>query len=301
MLVDLVNVETDDSLRLDGALRFADDLSAAADESAQQLAQDGAALGVDAVLMLHGAGGNFYSSTMMASLAGRFVSLGIAALMANTRGHDGISTTTAPVGRRVQGAAYERVDACRHDVSAWLGWLESRGYRRIGLLGHSLGAVKAIYSQAHDARPRVAWLAALSPPCLAHSRSLSDRRGAEFAEDFARATELVRQGRGESLLEIRFPMPYVVSAESYVDKYGPEERYSILKHIDRVACPIVVSYGSAELPTSAAFREMPELLPAAAPQARLQITLVAGADHFYTSLHAELWARLEAALRRVLG
>jgi len=300
LLVDLVNVETDDSIRLDGALRVGDDLSAPRDASAEQLTADGAALGVDAVLLLHGAGGNFYSSTMMASLASRLVERGVAALVANTRGHDGISTTTAPIGRRVHGAAYENVDACRHDVTAWLRWLAGRGYRRLGLLGHSLGAVKAIYSQAHEAHANVAWLAALSPPCLAHSRFLTDPRGADFIADYNNAKRLIEAGRGQALLEIRFPMPYVISADSYVDKYGPEERYSLLKYIGRVACPIVVTYGSAELPTSAAFRDMPELLPAAAPNGRLQMALVAGADHFYTAMHADLWARLEAALRRVL-
>ena len=80
---------------------------------------------------------------------------GSAALVVNTRGHDGISSTNAPVGRRLQGAAYEIVDACCHDVAAWLAWLRERGYRRLGLLGHSLGAVKAIYSQAHRADDRL--------------------------------------------------------------------------------------------------------------------------------------------------
>ena len=102
------------------------------------------------------------------------------------------------------------------------------------------------------------------------------------SQDYDRAKRLVEAGRGQTLLEIRFPLPYVVSAGSFVDKYGPEERYSILKHVGRIAWPMVVSYGSAELPTSAAFRDMPDLLPAAAPNGRLQMTLVAGADHFYT-------------------
>jgi len=297
MLVDLVNVETDDGLRLDGALRAA----AVGADLSESLAASGAALGVDAVLLLHGAGGNFYSSTMMAGLAARFVERGVAALVINSRGHDGISTTTAPIGRRLQGAAYENVDACRQDIAAWLRLLNERGFVRLGLLGHSLGAVKAIYAQAHDAHPSVAWLTALSPPCLSHSRFLADARGGEFAQDYARAKELVDTGRGQSLLEIRYPLPYTISADSFADKYGPRERYSVLKHVGRIACPIVVSYGSAELPTSAAFRDMPDLLPAAAPDGRLRVTLVAGADHFYSGLHAELWTRLESALRRALA
>ena len=287
MLVDLVNVTTEDGLRLDGALRTPIEATASA-------------LGVDAVLCLHGTGSNFYASNLMASLATALVERGTAALVVNTRGHDGISSTSAPVGRRQQGAAYEIVDACCHDVSAWLSFLRERGYARLGILGHSLGAVKAIYSQAHRPDPTVAWLAAVSPPRLSYSAFMEDARAEEFLRDYGRAHDLVRRGRARELIEILFPLPYAISAEGFLDKYGPEERYNVLRLIERVTCPMVVAYGTEELPTSAAFRDMPELIGELPGKERRQSMLIAGADHFYAGMYGELWGRIEMGVRRVM-
>ncbi|HVU86900.1 MAG TPA: hypothetical protein VHD36_06240 [Pirellulales bacterium] len=286
MLVDLINVTTEDGLRLDGALRA-------------PAAEARPSLGADAVLCLHGTGSNFYASNMMASLTAALVANGAAALAANTRGHDGISSTNAPVGRRLQGAAYEIIDACCHDVTAWLALLGERGYRRLGILGHSLGAVKAIYAQVHRAHPDVAWVVAISPPRLSYSGFLDDSRAEEFLRDYGRAHDLVRQGRSRELIEILFPLAYAISAEGFLDKYGPEERYDVLKLIPRVACPLVITYGTAELPTSAAFRGMPEAIAELPGGERRQLFLVGGADHFYAGMYSELWARIALGLGRL--
>jgi len=288
MLIDLVNVVTEDGLRLDGALR---------------VAADGAppAYDVDAVICLHGTGSNFYASNLMAGLAGAFVERGVAALVVNTRGHDGISSTQAPVGMRLQGAAYELIDACCHDIAAWIALLGERGYRRVGLVGHSLGGVKAIYSQAKRHHPVVQWVVAISPPRLSYSAFLEDARAEEFLHDYERAQALVRSGSSRQLIEIRFPIAYAVSAEGFLDKYGPEERYNVLHLIERVACPLVVTYGTEELNTSATFRNMPEHIEALDGGGPRQVHVVAGADHVYAGLYAELTARIDAGLRRVLA
>jgi pimeloyl-ACP methyl ester carboxylesterase len=286
VLVDLVNVTTEDDLRLDGALRA-------------PAAGARCSLGVDAALCLHGTGSNFYASNMMASVAAAVIERGVAALTANTRGHDGISSTTAPIGLRLQGAAYELVDACTHDVAAWLAFLRSRGYDRLGLVGHSLGAIKAIYSQAHRPDPSVLWLVAISPPQLSHAAFAADKRGDEFLRDYERAEALVRDGRPRELIEIRYPLAYAVSAEGYLDKYGPHERYNIVRLLERVTCPLVATYGANELNSSSAFRGMPERIAQMAGADRRQVQIVAGADHFYAGMYAELWASIERGLRRL--
>ncbi|MBI2825685.1 MAG: alpha/beta fold hydrolase [Planctomycetia bacterium] len=287
MLVDLVNVTTDDGLRLDGALHAPPpDVPTS--------------LGVDAVLCLHGTGSNFYASNMMASLVAAMRDRGAAALAANTRGHDGISTTSAPLGRRLQGAAYEIVDACRHDVAAWLAMLRNRGHKRLGLLGHSLGAVKALYAQAHQTDRDVAWIVAISPPRLSHAEFAAGSHGETFRRDYAQAEAMVREGRAEALMEIRYPLPYAVSAAGFLDKYGTDERYNVLGFVGRIACPLVITYGTAELPTSVAFRGMPEAFEEhARGRADRHVALVAGADHFYAGMYHELWARVEDGLRRL--
>src|SRR5262245_37911304 len=135
MLVDLVQVTTRDGVRLDGAYQ----------------APSGTSRGsVDAAVCVHGTGSNFYGSTLFEALAERLLKLGVAVLRVNTRGHDLMSTAATPRGGRRQGAAYEVLDDCRHDLTGWAAWLRERGHPRVGLIGHSSGALRCLYAQAHD-------------------------------------------------------------------------------------------------------------------------------------------------------
>lgn len=291
MIVDLVQVQTADGLRLDGAL---------------QLPPDGATamLGIDALVCLHGTGGNFYRSSLFAAMTPRLLRSGIAVLTVNTRGHDLINTA-AGGNRRLQGAAYEAVDECPLDASAWINFLIGRGFQRIGLMGHSLGALKATYSLAHQERGStlsVACLLAISPPRLAWSHFLAGPRAAEFQAELTAAEALVHDGRGEELMAVRFPLPYLVSAAGYVDKYGPAERYDLLKFAAAVPCPALYAFGSLEVRQNAAFQGLPESLEAlAAGGADLKVTVITGADHFYASAYSELADRVEFWLRRTLA
>ncbi len=137
MLVDLVHTTTRDGIRLDGAF-------------VPPAGPGSCTVGIDAFCFLHGTGGNFYSSSLLDDLGERLHALGCGVLRVNTRGHDGLSTALTEQGGRRQGAAYEVVDHCRHDIAAWLTWLRERVGPRVGLLGHSMGAVKCLYAMAHE-------------------------------------------------------------------------------------------------------------------------------------------------------
>ena len=133
MSIDLVQVRTNDDVRLDGVLTLPESSSVPA-------------LGFDAAILHHGVGGNFYGPSFWPTMTNGLVAKGCAVLRVNNRGHD--LMYNSPKGRL--GAAYEAVDDCRHDWRAWLDFLESRGYRRIALWGHSLGAVKTIHYLAAE-------------------------------------------------------------------------------------------------------------------------------------------------------
>lgn len=279
MLVELVRVTTADGLRLDGAL--------------EERAQRATASSVDALLCLHGTGGSFYSSSLFETLARHFTERGLAVLRVNTRGHDGISTAVTPSGPRRQGAAYERVDDCRHDVRAWVDWLVDRGYARIGLVGHSLGAVKAIYALAHRGGTGVEKLVALSPPRLSHSLFQGGPNADLFRSTYERAAQHIERGDGEALLHVSFPLPMIIAAAGYAEKYGPDERYDFLTHLPAVACPALVTFGGAELAEHIAFRDSPAAVQSlAAQKPNIALSVVPEADHFYSGKHEELAERL---------
>ena len=135
------------------------------------------AFNLDAVLCLHGTGSNFYGSSLWGGLIPHLLQWNVAVLAVNTRGHDGVSTAHGNLSRRFQGSAFELVDECRFDVAGWVAWLARQGYVRIALLGHSLGALKALYSQALEPQPGVRCVLALRRRVCRTAISLPVRAG----------------------------------------------------------------------------------------------------------------------------
>jgi pimeloyl-ACP methyl ester carboxylesterase len=271
--MELVRSQTADGIRLDGALTPA--------------RNNDAAIGLDAVILLSGVGSNFYGSSLIEHLADLVTELGAAALRVNTRGHDGVSTASTPSGGQLQGAAYEIVDDCRLDISAWIDFLLGRGLSRIALIGHSLGAIKALYSQAYEPHECVQNVIAISPPRLSHKHFLQGPKATEFQDSMRTAEELVAAGQPQMLFQASFPFPLVISAATYLDKYGPSSRYNILRFIDRTSCPVFFIYGGDELENgSAAFAGLPDdIAQNSSTDSPPQCAIIPGANHLYVSCH----------------
>ena len=179
MPVELVKTVTEDGLRLDGALHAAS-------------ATPRLPLPVDGLICFHGVASNFYGSSLFEALTPSLASLGVPLVWVNTRGHDNVYAGTVRGGRKWLGAAFESVDDCRLDVAGWITWALRAGWQRIGLLGHSLGAIKSVYSQAYEPHPAVTRVLALSPPRLCYRNFKDDPQGAAF---FTRSDELKSESR----------------------------------------------------------------------------------------------------------
>lgn len=273
MIVDLVKTTATDGIRLDGALH---------------LPQQGAAsaIDVDAILCLHGVASNFYGATLMEEIAPPLLGLGVAVLWANTRGHDNVHTSYVSQRARRQGAAYETVDECRFDIAAWIDFLAERGFSRVALLGHSLGAIKSVYYQAHQPHDAVSHVIAVSPPRLSYQAFQNSEASSRFFEAITTAEQHVQQGRPDTLMEVGFPFPLLITAGGYVDKYGPAERYNILQFAQRLSCPTLFCYGGSELQQGGvAFAGLPEALAELPwPNENFSVTTIPAADHVYTGL-----------------
>lgn len=277
MLVDLVRITTPDGVLLDGVL---------------QRSPTPPAWPMDAVLLIHGTGSNFYQSTLLETLAEMFLSRGVSPLRVNTRGHDGISTAVKGKGGIRQGAAYEAIDDCRHDVLGWASFARAQVGPRVALLGHSMGAVKCLYAAAHEAMLTPAMVLAVSPPRLAYERFCSSPRREEFLETFDRAETLVAAGQAAALIEATIPLPMVISAGGYVDKYGPGAANDFLPLLPNIACRVLFTFGEQEVANNVAFQG----LPADVAAAGRAVTVVPAADHFYSGRRSELAAVLAAAI-----
>jgi pimeloyl-ACP methyl ester carboxylesterase len=276
MHVELVRTVTRDGLRLDGALALARSASECSAPST-------------AAILVHGVASNFYTSSTFEPLIPKLQELGLAVVSVNTRGHDSVFGASLGTVRHRFGAAYEIVDDCRQDIVAWIEFLKSRGHERIVLIGHSLGAVKAVYFQSHEQRVDIVGLVAVSPPRLSYSAFMNAPESTQFWDSMQAAEQLANNGHSDELFTSKFPFPMLITAAAYIDKYGPAERYNLLKFAADLPCPALFTYGSKELDSGGiAFAGMPEALSSLPNPNRRTVKTIDGADHVYSGVALQL-------------
>ncbi len=286
---ELVTCQTPDTVKLHGLFQ------AACDDDAP----------VDAAVILHGLGGNCYSSSLNLRLADALRDSGIAVVLGNTRGHDGISMS--PVSGRAQtiGAAYEIVDDCKNDVAGWVNWLvEKKGYEKIALVGHSLGAIKSLYAYANlpddtgKVHEAVRMIIGLSATRLCHGQFLNSNRADDFRKWYDKAVSLVEAGRQQELMQVEFPFPTHMAAAAYRDKYGPEDRYDWTRYVDQIDVPTLLLFGERELADNAAFHGLLDQVNEIANQHRnFQVEVIESANHFYAGVHWRATDAIQTWLR----
>lgn len=282
--MELHRVVTADGLVLDGALHRPDP------DVERRLPPD-------LFLLVHGTGSNFYAHDVLETFARQALQSGSAVLRINTRGHDGIATIAGTEGSVRLGAAYEEISDCRFDLRAWLDFAIEQGFRSVTLVGHSMGGVKAICARAYEELP-VTCLIAISPPRFAHAHWMEHPDAEPFREDYRRAEQLVAEGQPEQLMDVRQPIPLVITARGLLAKYGPHDDYDIVQHLPDLSLPVLIILGSKSVSGSPAFDLLPaELERLSSGRANISLELVEGADTGYAGCreapfeHAERWLR----------
>lgn len=259
---ELVDITTDDNVLLNGALYEPERPNHT---------------GVDAWLLLPGTMGTFYSAVQK-PFAVDLVAAGYPALTLNTRGH-GMAWRNRD--GRMMGFAYEIVTECPHDIRAALAFLHDRGWSRIGLLGHSLGAIKGFYYLSTEEDPGVAAFAAISAPRMCRSRLIAAPRADEYAANIALAEQRIAEGKGDDPVVYSHPQgPAIFSSRAFVDKYGSDQ-YDTMALAAHIRTPMLLTRGSKEIEIMPdGYQE--EILALAAASHPGRAVTVEGADHFYT-------------------
>ena len=265
MLVELVLLLTADGVQLPAAFFPA--------------AQPRTDTAVDAVVLNPGTSGNFWHPTLTA-VATVLAQRGYPALTLSTRGHDYVFRDVR--NNRYLGASYECIADCPYDFTAAIRWLVERGYSRIALYGHSLGATKATYYAAHDPDPHLVAVIAFAGPRWSGSLYASGPAAELFHATRARAEALVAAGRGEELMEVTFPIPLLITAAGWLDKYAGE-RYNVATWGDRIRVPILrldsaLDEGLAALHQAGIFDDLQRL----APNPNHRHVILTDVDHFMT-------------------
>ena len=270
MLVELVSISNEEGLVLDGAY-----FAPAPDAEPAQA--------VDALLLIHGSRGNFNDATTK-EMAEDLRNLGYACLALNTNAHDNIWISAGDNG--YYGNAYEILHRTCLDLRAGIDYLWDAGHRRIGLLGHSMGAVRVAYYAATQADERVATVIPVSPVRLSHRYYLLSQDAEEFLDIISRAQALEAAGKGDELLQVDFPIQQYFSATSYLDKHGPGERYNLVDLAANIKIPLLAISGSLE--THTRLKDMArDLAEAAIESPKAEYVIIDGGQHSLGNMKKE--------------
>jgi pimeloyl-ACP methyl ester carboxylesterase len=281
MQVELVHVTTRDNVPLDGYLR-----------TPSGVTRHGP---LDLVICHHGVGGKFYNPSFFDRVGDALVERGCAVLRVNNRGPDDAFS----VGARAFGATYEVVDECRDDFGTWLDFVEARGFRRIGLWGHSLGAVKTVYFLSVQDDARVVCAVASSPPRFSYAMYAAAEASQQFLSAMERAQALVADGRPNELVDATVPVRRRFAARTYLDKYGPDARYDYMAHLARITRPLLLTVGSLEADNVSFAGLVKEGPTFAGRWSNVDFQMIDGADHAYTDRTSELWSAIDGWLATV--
>ena len=247
------------------------------------------------VICTHGVA-NSYTSTPMWDVAKHLNAMGWGVAVLNNRGHDWVSKN--PLDRRWIGAAYERIEDSALDFKAGKQWLQQRGHRSIVIAGHSLGGLKAAYTQAFFPTEEVMALAMFSSPRLPDDKVWN---WAAHEKILSHCRNLVGGERGEELMHVDMPtntpaMRGLMSARTYLNKYGPDAATTTLRFADRIRLPVFLLAGSDEKPQLSFSIDLESALIYAPSVTRVAIE---GADHIYTERHYAVAREFAAWLERL--
>lgn len=269
MSLELIQTKTADGVLLDGSLQRADGLTLSSKNTVW--------------LLVHGTGSNFYSAGVLQAFAEQLVHGGHSVARINTRGHDLISALPGGRPPLSGGAAFESIADCIHDLRAWVDELVRSDFSHVVLVGHSMGGVKAIFSQAHDPHRNVVAVIGVSPPRFCHAEWQSSPKAAAFRDHFRDATELVESGRGDELMLVQQPLPLWLTAAGFLAKYGPHDDYDFVPLLPRLTCPTLLIIGTESVASSPAFESVPEAVRKLQMSlSQLHLQLVPGANTGYS-------------------
>lgn len=230
--------KTADNLRLDGLLFEPDKKSSIG------------------VLYIHGMAGNFYENIFLDSMAEEYTKAGYAFLTVNTSGHDFIADLVI-IGEKERhkrvGQIFEKFEDCVSDIDAWVKFFKSKGYDKLILQGHSLGAVKVVYYLYKKPENDLVALVIASPPdMLGLARVEAEKKN--FERDFAEAKKLVAEGSGKTFLSNIIWNWYYISAETYLNIVAdgaetdvfPILRDGDFKELESIKIPTLAFYGGTD-------------------------------------------------------
>jgi pimeloyl-ACP methyl ester carboxylesterase len=258
-----------------------------------------------AIIWIHGWGVNFYQPTYV-NIGRALAQRGYPCIVGNTRMHDLGNVSGYRSGKRLRGGGYWGVASDQAlDLAAWIDFAESRGFKRVVLVGHSAGWAAVRLYQAQKQDPRVAGVVNASGAVRAEMRTPDPG-------ELAQATRMMAENRPDDLVRItNRPYPSFISAATFMDIANMPPEYKDFfgmattnAAVTRVRCPLLVWFGARE--SAIGTEEDLQKLKAAVQRlpsgpSRVDTVMIRGADHMYEGKETEVAQILAGWIETVIS
>lgn len=253
------------------------------------------------VLFVHGMSGNFIENYFAHVLGETLSDYNVDFIYSHNRGYSHINDILKKESDgsyktiRV-GVTYERFKECIYDIDAWLNEVRKLGYKKIILLGHSLGCNKTVYYYSEKRPKDIAGVILASPPDMVglFETPKYQRNHQELLEE---AKRNVKEGNPRKLVSSMVWDWYNLSSQTYIDLSETggavdnlpvlrnPEKFSALENID---VPILGIMGEHD---DIAIRSLKEDLDLIASKATscpsFKKQFIKGANHTYDQQEKE--------------
>ena len=197
-----------------------------------------------AIIWVHGWGVNFYSPSYI-SIGRAFAERGYTCISVNTRMHDLANVEGYKNGKRIRGGGYWGIASEQtKDISAWIDFAESKGFKKIILVGHSAGAAAVREYQSEKQDNRVSGLVFASGSV--------DPSPPIDSSQYVQALPLMSQDKGDELIkDPKRSFPSYISAATFMDIANSPPEYKDFfgihtanSGITKIHCPVLAFYGT---------------------------------------------------------
>ena len=188
----------------------------------------------DTVLVhVHGMGGNFYENKFLENIAKTLTDSGIAFFPFNNRGNGNITDFVRIKNNKkdfvTYGTTNERFEDSLLDIQAGINFVKEKGFTKVHLSGHSLGAPKVAY-YASKVKENLQSVIFLSPSdMLGLVRGDKD----QFEKEITNAKRMIKEGNGDNLLPDYVWGEYPVKADTYINLFGDESETAIFNFLNK--------------------------------------------------------------------
>ncbi len=174
------------------------------------------------------------------------------------------------------------------EIGAWMNWLSDQGVTSVVLAGHSRGGNQAAWYMAQEHNPLIKKVVLIAPQTWTaqkETNSYKARYGKDLAPILQQMKEKVISGGGAALnkgIDFIYCPDAMVSADSFVDYYEPDEKFNTPSLLYKIKVPTLVVGGGQDKVVS----DLPELMDKVSLDA-VSFHVIEDADHMFIDFAGE--------------